>query len=65
MEGMDFRMISDKEAIMQNGLKNLDSWTRTSYLWGNVITDFVTHKYSDQAIGATFIYQPRSVREGY
>ena len=65
MEGMDFRMISDKDAIMQNGLKNLESWTRMSYLWGQPITDFVMHKYGDKEIGATFIYQPRSVLEGY
>jgi hypothetical protein len=63
MEGMDFRMVSDKDAIMQHGLRNLESWTRTSYLWGKVISDFVTHKYSDKEIGATFIYQPRFVRE--
>lgn len=65
MEGMDFRMISDKEAIMQTGLMNLDSWTNMAYLWGKVITDFILHKYSNTAIGATFIYQPRSIREEY
>lgn len=65
MEGMDFRMVSDKDAIMQNGLRNLESWTRMSYLWGQPITDFVMHKYGDKEIGATFIYQPRSIREGY
>lgn len=65
MEGMDFRMISDNEAIMQKGLMNLDSWTSMAYLWGKVISDFVLHKHSNTAIGATFIYQPRSIREGY
>lgn len=65
MEGMDFRMISDNEAIMQKGLMNLDSWTSMAYLWGKVISDFVLHKHSNTAIGATFIYQPRSIREDY
>jgi hypothetical protein len=65
MEGINFRMISNNEAIMQNGLKDLESWRNTSYLWGRVISDFIMHKYSDREIGATFIYQPKSIREGY
>lgn len=65
MEGINFRMISDTEAIMTHGLRDLESWRNTSYLWGRVISDFIMHKYSDREIGATFIYQPKSIREGY
>lgn len=63
MEGVDFRMISDTEAIMQHGLKNLERWNDTSYLWGRVITDFILHKYSNPEVGATFIFRPKSLEE--
>lgn len=63
MEGMDFRMISNTEAMMQRGLKNLERWNDASYLRERVITDFILHKYANPEVGATFIFRPKSTEK--